>query len=152
MQDGSVELSRRKEARVHAQISPVRASTRRRLIVWLVAITGILAGLLSMHTLNLESAPHAAESVASAPVAHGVAHPAAEEPAGACSTDCDPTHSMMVMACILAALATLALLAVRQITTSWMAIRTVIERASSSLALSFPLSAPSLHVLSISRT
>lgn len=137
---------------------PGRASSPRKLIIWLLTVVGIVAGLLAMHTLNLEAAPHAAETgtVVSAHVeahdSHGAAHSEPTESAVGCFGECGPDHSTMAMACILAVLATLLLIGMRQATPSWAPLRAALERSRALLVLSLPRTAPSLHVLSISRT
>ncbi|MCR8670233.1 DUF6153 family protein [Agrococcus sp. HG114] len=127
--------------------------------VALVICAAVIVGLLGMHTLSSRGAGHDAPSSTAL-------HPAAAQEAPASRDvdehpcDCQPVapapapeHSMLLMACVLALLATLLVLHGPQLGGVLRATRRVggrdVERARGTLARPRP---PSLLVLSISRT
>lgn len=102
----------------------MRTRTWRCVIVLLVAVAGIVTGLLAMHVVSTTAGqPHeyaAAPTVspASADSSHAVEAHAIQAHAGmsgvsldsGCAGGCDPTHDMTVMVCTLALLAATVLL------------------------------------------
>jgi hypothetical protein len=134
-----------------------RTRTLTRTFLVMIAITaGIVAGLLAMHSLNTHatSTGHP-DTVTTAAAGSHHAHDAApvgEAAAGECG-DCAGGHdTMMWMACVLALLATVLILA--RISRSWQTPDP--ERGSPTVLLwparRAPVHPPSLHVLCISRT
>lgn len=147
----------------------LRSGTIRRSLTLLIAVAAIVTGILGMHALlggtgNAASA-HAVQSLSVVGDSHiaeltasghdGVVTFAASAPsavtdcaAGACA----PGHNMAAMLCLVALLAAALLLAPaidRSCTTIFHAI---VARTRELISLVAPISPPSLHVLSISRT
>lgn len=136
----------------------------RRVLLGGLIVVGIIVGLVAMHTLNLHGTPAAQASATvslSAPgtagTHHGVAvgqHVSADTAndfEGAC-TDCGAgDHLAMAMACVLALLLVLLVLAPPRLLRGW---RLMPPRADPRVRLSDGVlfRAPSLHVLCISRT
>lgn len=134
-----------------------RRSLWRKLLLSLVASVAIVIGLVAMHSLNLEGGHSAAVSSLSPAAAavdhHGMVETgAAATPAGVADCDGACEHSLMVMACILALMVTVIVLAASRSTMS----REHHRRAAAPLmelrATLAPVTPPSLVVLSISRT
>ena len=99
----------------------MRNRTWRFVIVLVVAVAGIVTGLLAMHVVSTRtSQPHgyaAAASAAHAPAvsshageAHAAGMPGVAADAGCAAGACDPTHDMTVMVCTLALFAATILL------------------------------------------
>lgn len=137
-------------------LRPQRSLLRNLLLVF-AAVAMIVAGLLAMHSLNLEShhdeialAEHAVV------VGHHHADPAdatmiTAGVSDACPDDCGTEHSVMG-ACILALATAVMALFSAAIVSRWSAVGPALARLVSNanaLAVPFP---PSLHILSISRT
>lgn len=146
---------------MHVALHSVRAGLSLRMLLTLGAIaTLIIVGLLGLHTFTGESATHtvvgASGSVAdSNPVAVAVGH---EEGQILCDALCQsgaakwPTHDDLVMACVLAVLAGLLLLLLpRPLLCRIPIVHRQHPRSMDSGARNLPR-APSLVVLSISRT
>ncbi|MGV8896327.1 MAG: DUF6153 family protein [Rhodoglobus sp.] len=143
-------------------VSAIRRALRPRRALWrnllvsLLAVTAIVAGLLTMHSLNLEHGGSATVASSTAAMSHHDATVVAGDPAMAatdsCGDPCAPEHSMTVMACILALLVSVLLIGAMRVITSWAPVRrriaTIVDQA---VALSLP-APPSLHALCISRT
>jgi hypothetical protein len=129
----------------------------RRILVGLAAVAAIVAGLLAMHSLNIQShhnevlvAAHS-ETVAAEHHQSDLAGPVS----GTASIgSCDGVCGMDVMAggCILALLVAGLLFAAAATVTRSATIGHVLVRSVTAAALRFPAPPPSLHVLSISRT
>jgi len=120
-------------------------------------VAGVIVGLLGMQTLNLHGTP-AAQVPAVAQSAHAVgehlAHdaivPADQSPA-TCIECAVGGHLGMAMACVLALLLVLLVLALPRLLPSWLH-RSWVDRARLDVALPVLSRAPSLHALCISRT
>ncbi|CAM5455519.1 hypothetical protein LSHI6S_03078 [Leifsonia shinshuensis] len=153
---------------VSKSFSLLRLNTLQRLVVLLLAVTGILVGLLAMHTLTAVVGDHSAHHVSaladqedtmSAPVAgadtaapassSGLAHSGAD-----CNGTCESGHNMADMVCLLALLVLTLVLTLRVIITRRGndLHRLVAALAAAHPAAPAPPSPPSLLVLSISRT
>jgi hypothetical protein len=138
---------------VHTRSFPVR-------LLMAVAVSyAVIAGLLAMHTL---SAPHLNQGSTHAEVAtapHGTAPaPVGGEPMDAAAAPCDcaapdemPAHSMILMACVLALLVFL-LLTPPSLVGTLGAPRSIAVAATEARGTLARARAPSLLVLSISRT
>ncbi|RDV44742.1 hypothetical protein DOE76_10985 [Leifsonia sp. ku-ls] len=147
-----------------------RLSGVQRIVVLLLAVTGIVTGLLAMHTLTTVTGDHSAHhAVATTHDDSGIAaagattHRAAmvsdadtemSHGAGDCNGSCQSGHNMANMVCLLALLALTLVLTLRVIFTRW---GNDLHRLVAALAAALPAtlappSPPSLHVLSISRT
>ena len=128
----------------------------RNLLVSLVAVTAIVVGLLTMHSLTLEHGGGSSIVSSSTTGDHHdatmVADHSAVGTADSCGDPCAPGHSMTVMACVLALLISVLLVGAVRMITAGSPIRTrftaLVERAA---ALPLP-APPSLHALCISRT
>lgn len=120
--------------------------TRLLLVVLILAVTGVLVGLLGMHVLG--GTPHAAHDAAHAAASQSMSDDHAAPGAHCGETGCDEL-GLMVASCVLALLALTLLLPTSP--TRWFV------RTSAPPARSLPLLArftptPSLIALSISRT
>jgi len=146
-----------------------RLTALQRLVVLLLAVTGIVVGLLAMHTLTavvgdhsahhvdalahhdgVMSAPAAADTAAMVPASSsGLAH-AGED----CNGTCGSGHNMADMVCLLALLVLTLILTLRVIVTRRGndLHRLVAALPAAHPAAPAPPSPPSLLVLSISRT
>lgn len=136
----------------------------RHLLMTLAAVATIVAGLLAMHSLHLDSGHNDAQdnAVLTVAVGHGDAASAdvigmleggaPGSTVGHCPAgDCSPDHGMTAMACLLILLATGLLLATVQASTRWAPVRQLgLLKVVRAVALAPPIP-PSLHVLSISR-
>ncbi|CAN7415257.1 DUF6153 family protein [uncultured Microbacterium sp.] len=139
------------------RVNDQRTLTRTLLTVVAVALS-VIFGLLAMHSMNTHTMPSGhSETIAVAP-AQADAHPAhASDEAAAvdeagCAT-CSDDHGMAWMACVLALL--IAVVLVARPSTWWRALTenpgTLLSRFAFRGAL-YPLRPPSLTVLCISRT
>jgi hypothetical protein len=130
-----------------------RASFAQRLLIFGVAVAGILVGLLAMHTMKSDRA-HISAGVPSSAAAHQqTGHatlPAHEQPDEDCDGDCPvPVHDMLATACILALAITVLVVAVPITISAAHGTTTLPTPWRAHLAWPRP---PSLHALSISRT
>lgn len=142
----------------------------RRVIVLLLAVTGILIGLLAMHTFtagpsgpSLHQAAEISQELSGTGIVEHAALPteASMAPVGAhgmvppdCNGMCDSEHNMAGMVCLLALLITTLILIVRVVIARWAITlrRLVGDLAEDLFATRAPPSPPSLLTLSISRT
>jgi hypothetical protein len=124
----------------------------RRVLVGLAAVAAIVAGLLAMHSLNIQS--HHNEVLVAAENEHHRTDLAEPVNSTAATGSCDGACGMdpMLGGCILALLAASLLLAAAATVTRSSAIGHVLVRSVTAAALRFPAPPPSLLVLSISRT
>ncbi|NYD75865.1 DUF6153 family protein [Leifsonia soli] len=140
----------------------------------LLAVVGVIVGILGMHTLVSGPAdsmsPHAAlhsalgsdhpgeESTKGTDAGRGMAMGSSTDPgmdahAHCAAGGCGPGHDMSAMLCFLALLATvLLLLAPILMRSRWAFFAAIAARAREVPRIIAPASPPSLHVLSISRT
>ena len=135
-------------------------STARTLLL-LIALTGaVIVGLLAMHSLNTHTAAQAGHHSAVAADVHGAtledAHastgPAAAAVDETCA-DCGTGHStMLAMACVLALLATVLLLARMRGAQRWLALLPRPGPPAAAPPVGTCLRPPSLTALCISRT
>jgi hypothetical protein len=143
-------------------ITRVLSAPVRRLLIALVAVPAILIGLLAMHVLmttdggHFDTLPAASMHHETGPVstlgmteAVGVA---TTPPSQECGGMCGPDHDMLGMICLLALLVTSVLLTLRLVYVRWADLRRAIIAFSVPGPALAPPRAPSLHVLSISRT
>jgi len=144
---------------------PQRA-LRRNLLLVLVIMTSVVLSLVAMHSLSLDHASSAGSmpSVGVMPSAAVIDDAAAGHEAAAtiaasgsefsaeCGGSCTLQHSMVVMGCILALVgAVLVAARIRTIASGQPIQRTIVPFTAMLSSLPLP-EAPSLHVLSISRT
>lgn len=148
-----------------------RLSGVQRIVVLLLAVTGIVVGLLAMHTLTTVTGDHGAHhtvttthddsgiAAAGATMTHRAAMVGDDETgmfhgASDCNGTCQSGHNMANMVCLLALLVLTLVMTLRVIFTRW---GNDLHRLIAALAAALPAtlappSPPSLHVLSISRT
>jgi len=135
----------------------------RKLLLGLAAVAAIVAGLLAMHSLNLEShhnevvIAEQSETVLAQPVVFNEHHHTDSAGVANVADDtgiCDGACGMdsMLGACILALLVTSGLLAGAATISRSATIRHALVRSIVAAASLVPAAPPSLHVLSISRT
>lgn len=140
-------------------IVPSRLPSARLLLAVAVSLA-VIGGLMGMHTLNSPRQGHGSTQSAVVTVPHGTVEvPMSGQPADADVQPCEctapvpvPEHSMLVMACILAILLALLLLAPRSVAVrlgTLLVVGTGVMQARGALARRRP---PSLLILSISRT
>jgi hypothetical protein len=129
-------------------------SSWRRVVIALFAVPAILIGLLAMHFLASESlAPEAHSMSASVADYPTLVNMHNDEPAPeGCAETCGPTHDMLGMACLLALLVSAILIIFRVFFFRFRAAAVVLQAIGARLSALTPLSPPSLHILSISRT
>ena len=133
-------------------------------LVGILTVISLIAGILAMHALGVESLGSVgAEPAIAQPAVASVADASHTSPGaaalsgfGGCdSAECGPTHSITIVLCILALLLTWALFLAALDRTRWRELITLIAHPSRLLkAVRDRLEAdtPSLTVLSISRT
>lgn len=124
-----------------------------RTLLLMIALTGVvIVGLLAMHSLNLHSSADSGHQSSTAADASSTSNSHATAAEDSCA-DCGTGHSdMLAMACVLALLAVVLILARPRITRLWLALR---PRPGPGLPAPFRaevLHPPSLIVLCISRT
>ncbi|MDN4613168.1 DUF6153 family protein [Leifsonia sp. F6_8S_P_1B] len=149
-----------------------RLSGMQRIVVLLLAVTGIVVGLLAMHTLTTVAGDHTThhataaathDHAAVASTATAAVHPAAiadnamtgmPGPTSDCNGTCDSGHNMANMVCLLALLVLTLVVTLRVIFTRWgNDLHRLVAALTAALpAVLAPPSPPSLHILSISRT
>lgn len=148
----------------------LRLNALQRLVVLLLAVTGIVVGLLAMHTLTAVVGDHSThhvnalahhDGVMSAPAAAADTAVMAPAPSSGfvhsgedCNGTCGSGHNMSDMVCLLALLVLTLILTLRVIVARRGndLRRLVAALAAAHPATRAPPSAPSLLVLSISRT
>lgn len=129
----------------------------RNLLVTLAAVAAIVAGLLAMHSLNLEHGMSASMVSTVAPAGHHTAAMATGDAPVSITNDQGgnpwaPEHSMTAMACILALLVAVLLIGIVRLITAWRpALRQVANVLTRWVSVPAP-EPPSLHALCISRT
>lgn len=128
---------------------------RRTLLLTVLAVSGIVVGLLTMHTVDLGT-PHASVGPSVTSMAGGDMSLTTEAPDRSGDTECGlscgaPTHEVLTMACLLVLLVTLVALARPVLAHSdpraWF-----LPRRPPPPSGTAPPTPPSLHLLSISRT
>ena len=128
---------------------------RRTVLLTILAVSGIVVGLLTMHTVDLGS-PHASVGTAVTSMAGGdmslTTATSARSGDAECGFSCGvPLHEVLTMACLLALLVTLVALARPVLAYSdpraWFLPRRLPPPSGTA-----PPTPPSLHLLSISRT
>ncbi|WP_431246410.1 DUF6153 family protein [Leifsonia xyli] len=157
-----------------------RLSGMQRIVVLLLGVTGIVVGLLAMHTLTTVTGDHTTHHAAAdathdhadaathdhadlASTAMAAVHPAAMTDAGMngvsggtsdCNGTCESGHNMANLVCLLALLVLTLIVTLRVIFTRWgNDLHRLVAALTAALpAVLAPPSPPSLHVLSISRT
>ncbi|RDV45149.1 hypothetical protein DOE76_07695 [Leifsonia sp. ku-ls] len=146
---------------VESRVLPPRARGLRHLILLVFAVTGILVGLLAMHTVISSPDGHAVSHSAVATGHHADpgpfvadSHSNMQHSSLGCAGTCDPGHNMSTMVCLLALLVATLLLILHVALTRWSDRSRLLGAAlmavlSAALA---PPSPPSLHALCISRT
>jgi hypothetical protein len=126
----------------------------------IIAIPGILIGLLAMHFMVTPAAshtPHASGVVAEISAPHdeqrSVGYESAHShPVAQCDGLCGPEHDMLGMACILALLLTALWATARLAVLQWGSPRAAIGVLVAGASTLLPPRPPSLLALSISRT
>lgn len=129
-----------------------KGAVLRTVLLSLIGVVGVVAGLLSMHTLSVD-APIQTPVAAVAPAEHHDAGVAFERPATSdeCGpSGCEPLHVMGLMACVLALL--LVSLVAAPYVSRWYVTLRVFTRLSILAHLAAAPPPPSLVALSISRT
>ena len=129
-----------------------------RTLLLLIALTGaVIVGLLAMHSLNTHTAAQAGHHSAVAADVHGAtledAHASTGPAAAAVDETCGTGHStMLAMACVLALLATVLLLARMRGAQRWLALLPRPGPPAAAPPVGTCLRPPSLTALCISRT
>lgn len=132
-----------------------------RTLVLLIALTGaVIVGLLAMHSLNTHTAAEAGHHTSVAVEIHGASPDDAHASTGTASAvmddtcaDCGTGHSnMLAMACVLALLATVLLLARTRGAHQWLALLPRSGPPTVTPPRATALAPPSLTALCISRT
>jgi hypothetical protein len=127
-----------------------------RTLLLLIAVTGaVIVGLLAMHSLNTHTASDTGHqsTVTAAASAGADGHHAAPTATDEQCADCGSSHSdMLAMACVLALLVTLLLLARTRAALHWQSTSPDLRPVGTSSADQSPSRPPSLSTLCISRT
>ena len=145
----------------------LRSSRGLRLAIVVFAVPAILVGLLALHVLTTVGLNDVGTSLCSgthhdgsASVQHMAAtmaastmpsHSPSGQPEG-CGGMCAPGHEMLEMICVLALLVTAVLFTLQLILTGWQPFKRVAAAITATTAALAVRPAPSLHVLSVSRT
>lgn len=129
---------------------------RRNLLIVVLAVAGLMLGLISMHSPHVSlHADTGDRSIGVSALHHGNATATGTSgftADGGCLGPCTPDHSMTVMMCLLALLASVLLAAPIRAIRAQQRFRLLAAPVSDFLVTAAFPRAPSLHALSISRT